>query len=67
MKNLTLNPKLNTSKPLTACSLIKPISKSEGEVKVNITAGMSPKEISAVVSDHIIKKVKEQFEKKELK
>lgn len=65
MKSLTLNPKLNTSAPLTTSSLVTPSKKAE--VRVNITAGMSPKEISAVVSDHIIKKVKEQFKKEETK
>lgn len=65
MKSLTLNPKLNTSTPLTTCSLVTPSKKSE--VRIDITAGMSPKEISAVVSDHIIKKVKEQFKKEKTK
>lgn len=61
MKNLNLNPQFNTMKPVTACSLVK--SGNHVIAESNIRAGMSPKEISAVVSDHLINVVKQQFDK----
>ncbi len=61
MDNLTLNSKFNALKPVTSGSLAKPV---KDVAKGKIIAGMSPKQISTVVSDHLISVVKQQFEKK---
>ncbi|CAM4318931.1 hypothetical protein [Flavobacterium terrigena] len=61
MNNLTLDSQFNTLKPVTTCSLAKPV---KSIAKDKIIAGMSPKQISSVVSDHLINVVKQQFEKK---
>lgn len=63
MKNLTLNQHFNNPNPITTCSLAKPNQRNVS--KSSITAGMTPKEISTVVSDHIINVVKQQFKQNE--